>query len=248
MESSGDLSAETLEQLLSGRPFQFYPTLLSTGVTAIAWANADAPDGAVVVADYQISPRGRSDRAWKLTPGRGLGFSLVIRPDLPPKREGWLYTVALTALSDVCGEEAAIEWPDEVRVGGEMQAAAGVRVRLGPGTIRWAVVDLLLPNAEPPRGALLVSVIEAIERRVAGPEDELLEDYHRRCETIGRTLRMRMLGGTGPKLEGTAVRTIEDGALLLETAEGNESPIRPQDIREVEAVKAGDSDLPFGLP
>ena len=247
MESSRDLSAETLEQLVPGRPVQFYPTLLSTGVTAIAWANADAPDGALVVADYQISPRGRADRPWKLTPGRGLGFSLVIHPDLPPKREGWLYTVILTALSDVYGEEAAIAWPDEVRVGGEMQAAAGVRVRLGPGTIRWAVLDLLLPNAEPPRGALLVSVVEAIEQRLAGPEDELLEDYHRRCETIGRSLRMRMLGGTGPKLEGTAVRTIDDGALLLETPEGNEAPIRPQDIREVEPAEAGDGDFRFGL-
>lgn len=234
MQTGGDLSAEILEELLPGRALQYYPTLLSTGVSALAWAGSDAPHGAVVVADYQVSPRGRSDRPWKLTPGRGLGFSLIVHPELPPAREGWLYTVALTALADVYGEDATIDWPDEVHAGGEMQAAVGMRARLGPGTIKWAVLDVLLPNAEPPRGQLLASVLEAVEARLAAPASEVLEDYGRRCETLGRTLRMRMLGGTGPKMVGTAVRTLEDGAVLLETPEGREAPVRPQDIRDVE--------------
>jgi BirA family biotin operon repressor/biotin-[acetyl-CoA-carboxylase] ligase len=237
VELSGDLSAETLEKLLPGRSLQCYPTLLSTGVSAIAWANAGAPDGAVVVADYQISPRGRADRPWKLTPGRGLGFSLVLHPDLPPAREGWLYTVALTALADVYGDDATIEWPDEVHVDGEMQAAVGVRARFGPKGIKWAVVDLLMPNAEPPRGELLRSALEAVESRRADSDGDVLEAYGRRCETFGRNLRMRMLGGTGPKMVGTAVRTIEDGALLLTTPDGREVPVRPQDIRGVELAE-----------
>lgn len=231
---SGDLSAETLEALLPGRPLQFYPTLLSTGVSAIAWANAGAPDGAVVVADYQVSPRGRADRPWKLTPGRGLGFSIVIHPELPAAREGWLYTVILTALADVYGEGATIEWPDEVHADGEMQAAVGIRARFGPGGIKWAVVDLLLPNAEPPRAPLLGSVLEAVDVRLAASEGEVLADYGERCKTLGRALRMRLLGGTGPKMVGTALRTLEDGAILLETPDGNEAPVRPQDIRDIQ--------------
>jgi BirA family transcriptional regulator, biotin operon repressor / biotin---[acetyl-CoA-carboxylase] ligase len=233
MELSGDLSAEALESLLPDRPLQYYPTLLSTGVSAIAWANSGAPDGAVVVADYQVSPRGRADRPWKLTPGRGLGFSLVMHPELPAAREGWLYTVVLTALADVYGDGATIEWPDEVHVDGEVAAAVGIRARLGAQGIKWAVIDLLMPNAEPPRGELLGNVLKAIDARRAGAESEILEDYGRRCETMGRSLRMRLLGGTGPKMEGTAVRTLEDGAIVLETPQGAETPVRPQDIRDV---------------
>lgn len=234
MDLGGDLSPEALEAFVAGRPLQSFPALVATGITALGWVKSGAPDGAVVIADYQVSPRGRPGRRWKVTPGQGLGFSLVMRPRLRAGQEGWLYTVVLTALADVYGGRATIAWPDEVRCEGEMAAAVGIQARLARRKVRWAIGDLLLPHAQPPRGELLGHVLDAIEARRAGAQRLVREDYDRRCMTIGQRVGVRLLGGTGPRIEGTAVRTLDDGALVLETAKGARAPVRPQDVREVE--------------
>lgn len=233
MNAGDDLSTEALEAAVPGRPLQAHPVVLSTAVSAAAWAEADAPDGAVVVAAHQISARGHADRPWKLTPGRGLGLSLVLRPALPPQREGWLYIVATAALADVSGADARIAWPDEVRLGDAMTAAVGIQVHLGPAKIKWAVVNLWLPDAEPPRGSTLAALLEAIDARQASEPGPLLEDYTRMSATIGRRVTTRLLGGTGPRVQGRAVGADEQGCLVLETDAGARTPLRPQDVRGV---------------
>ena len=229
-----DLAAEALEEVLPGRPVRTYPALVSTGAAAFDWASSGAPDGAVIVADYQLSPRGHAGRARTVTQGRGLGFSIVMRPRLAAEREGWLYTVVLTALADVCGETATIEWPDEVRVEGERAASAAIKTRLGPEAVEWAVVDILIEQALPPRAGLLREALEAIEARRACAPEALIEDYDRRCRTIGRRVRARFVAGTGPQVMGRAVATLDDGALLLELESGRRAPVRAQDVRGVE--------------
>lgn len=229
-----DLTQEALADAVPGRPLRAYAALVSTASAAYDWAGAGAPDGAVVVADFQLSPRGHGGRAWTVTQGRGLGFSLVMRPALPAEREGWLYTVALAALARVSGGEATIRWPDEVRLGGQLEAAVAVRTRLGPAGVEWAVVDVLMPNAEAPRGRLLQTLLHAIEECRGHAADSLIEAYERRCETIGRQVQVRFIAGTGPRVEGRAVGTLDDGALLLELPSGSRAPVRPHDVRTVE--------------
>lgn len=219
---------------MPGRPLRSYPGLLSTGVTALGWVNSGAPDGAVVVAGYQVSPRGRSGRPWKATLGRGLGFSLVMYPGLPAGREGWLYTVALAALADVYGAAATIQWPDEVRREGETVAAVGVQSRLDRKSVKWAIVDVMLPHAEPPRSERnraerhRRSPRQRRERGDGGLRPQVRDDRPARRDAASGRYR--------PRIEGTAVGTLEDGALLLETPKGVPAPVRPQDIREVETA------------
>jgi len=233
---SDDLTQEALADTVPGRPLRAYTALVSTASAAHDWAGAGAPDGAVVVADFQLSPRGHGGRPWTVTQGRGLGFSLVMRPALAAEREGWLYTVALGALAEVSGAEASVKWPDEVRLDGQVVGAVGVRTRLGPDGVDWAVLDVLVPRAEAPRGPLLQALLHAIEECRGRAADSLIEAYERRCETIGRQVQVRFIAGTGPRVEGRAVGTLDDGALLLELPSGSRAPVRPQDVRTVEEL------------
>lgn len=235
MKPGDDLAAEALGPILGTRPLRSDPVLLSIASSAREWAAAGAADGAVVVADYQIAPRGRAGLPWKTTAGRGLGFAVVLRPQLPSAREGWIYTVILAALADVCGEGVTIEWPDEIRRQGEMVAGVSVEVRLGGRNVEWVVANLLIPAAEPPRGPLLAAVLKAIEERLASPPADVLEDYRRNCATIGRSVRVKLLGGSS-KLEGLAAEPLDDGALVLETSGGRRVPVRPQDISSIQAA------------
>ena len=234
MALSDDLTEEALRGALPSRPVRTYEAVVSTVSVAHGWANADAPDGAVVVAGHQLSPRGHAGRPLTMSPGKGLGFSLIMRPSLAPEREGWLYSAVLVGLADVHGPAATIRWPDELCHEGATVATTGVSTTLdGPG-IEWAIADVLLPEAAPPRTDLLRRVLEAIEARAKAPAAAVLEDYDRRCTTLGRQVRARLLAGTGPALEGKAISTLEDGALLLQIADGRKAPVRPQDVRRLE--------------
>lgn len=235
MKPGDDLSAESLLAIVGDRSVQSHRVLLSAAVSAADWARAGAPHGAAVVTDHQIAPRGRAGRPWSVTPGRDLAFALVLRPALQSEREGWLYPVVVTALADACAGELTIEWPDEIQRARAMAAAVGIEVRLGGPTIKWAVVNVLIRDAEPPRGPLLGSVLQAIDARLAAAPAAVLADYVPLCRTIGRDVRVRLLGGA-TRLQGRALEVLDDGALVIEAEGGRRVPVRPQDISSIEGV------------
>ena len=229
----GDLSAQALRAALPERPLRFYPAALSTEADALAWARAGAPEGAVVVAEYQVSPRGRSGRPWQMQPGEDLVFSLVLRPRLPVDREGWLYTIATSGLADMSGGNATIEWPDEVHAAdGAPAGAVGVHVELGAEQTEWAVVTVHVPGAGPDRPSTLACIIKAIEQRYRGEPQAVLADYRPRCATFGREVRARLipLRPGGPEVAGQAVESLVDGALVIETEGGSRVAVRPQSL------------------
>lgn len=230
-----DLSTGILTEALPDREIRSYPALLSTEADALAWARGGAPEGALVVADYQASPRGRGGQPWEVRPGQGLCFSMVLRPELAPAREGWLYTVGISGVADLLaarGTDPGIVWPDEVRTGGDRAGALGVHVELGPDTIRWAVATFLLVDARPPRAPLLADLVAAVERRGASPPDEVLDDYRDRCMTLGMQVRARLvpMGPAGPEVVGRADDCLEDGALVIETARGSRVAVPPRNL------------------
>lgn len=231
---TSDLDDGVLIDVLPGRPIRSYPALLSTESDAMAWARSGAPAGALVVADYQASPRGRAGLPWLVTPGRGLGFSLVLRPDLTPEREGWCYLVASVALGDIVGnEQTQLRWPDGVvDLDGNPVADLGVHVQLGPAVTEWATVTVLVAHADPPRAPLLASLAEAIEERLGQPPDEVLDDYRQRSGTLGTRVCARLipLGPGGPEVRGEAVDVAADGALVILTSRGHRVAVRPQNL------------------
>jgi len=225
---------DALALALGDRPLRFYPALLSTEADALAWARAGGRHGSVVAAGYQASPRGRAGLEWDV--GDGLAFSLVLRPRprIPAPREGWLYTVAVSGLADALGEEAAIEWPDEVRLAGARAGAVGVYAELDPLGVDWAVVNVLVVGERDASRA--ARIVEAIEARLAAPKASVLADYLRRCTTIGRGVVARLipLGPGGPEARGTAVTTSVDGSLVLETEAGRRLAVPPQNLGVLE--------------
>ncbi|MDQ3450470.1 MAG: hypothetical protein M3455_06085 [Actinomycetota bacterium] len=234
-DSSGaDLNASDLATALGPRSVRCYPALLSTEAVAMAWARDGAPAGSVVVANYQASPRGRGGLPWSVQAGRGLGFTLLLRPDLAPEREGWPYVAALLALHDVVGtNERGLAWPDGVHAAsGEVLARLGVYVELGPGRTDWVTATVLVESALPPRAGLLAQLVEAVETRVEQSAEQVLADYLPRCTTLGQQLRARLIpmGPGGPEVVGMAVDVLPDGALVLSTARGTRVAVPPQNL------------------
>lgn len=230
---SPDLDSHTVEAALADRPVRAYPAALSTEASAAAWAREGAESGAVVVADYQASPRGRGGLPWTVTAGRGLGFSMILRPTLPMEREGWPYVAASLGLADVL-PDTELEWPDTVlRAGREGPVARlGTYVEPGPTFAAWVTVTVLIEDTLPPRTTQLAAVVEAITRRFDADPDEVLGDYVIRCRTLGRSVRALMIpmGPGGPEINGEAVDVLADGALVVRTEKGSRVAVPPQNL------------------
>jgi len=212
--------------------------MLSTEADALAWGRAGGPAGGLVVADYQASPRGRSGFEWRVTPGRGLGFSLLLRPPWRPEREGWPYLPVCVALADVVGADATLAWPDEVCGRQGRAATVGVHTELGPDRVAWATVTVLVEDADPPRAPLLAAVVRAIERRLEDPTEDVLADYRDRCATLGRHVVARMIpmGPAEVRIEGEAVDCRDDGSLVIATADGRRVAVPPQHLGILETT------------
>ena len=233
--TGGDLAGDRLAAELAGRPVRSYPALLSTEADALAWARAGAPDGAVVVADYQAAPRGRSGLEWRVTAGVDLAFSVVLRPGIAVEREGWLYTLATVALAETLGSAATIDWPDGVRGSGRPAAAVGIRAETGAHALEWAVANVLIPYCRPPRSTVLARLLTALDALGRRPADEVLAEHRRRCATLGQRVSATLLplGPNAVRLTGTAATTLKDGALVIVTDDERRVAVRPQSVGTV---------------
>ena len=93
----------------------------STNALVSERAQRGAPEGLVILAEHQTAGRGRLDRSWETPPGSGLTFSVLLRPDLPRARWGWLPLWGGLAVADAlrerCGLDAVLKWPNDVLVG-----------------------------------------------------------------------------------------------------------------------------------
>ncbi|HET7573200.1 MAG TPA: biotin--[acetyl-CoA-carboxylase] ligase [Gaiellaceae bacterium] len=179
------LSAEEVEPLLRGRfgvPYRFLETCPSTQ----RLLPEDVPEGAVVAADEQTEGRGRLGRSWHAPAGRGLLFSLLLRPRTPMPLWPELSLVAgeavAAALRAEAGVAAVLSHPNDVLVEGRklvgvLPEASPGRVVLGVGVnVNQAADELPTGTAKPPtslrletsrewpRAPLLAAILWELER------------------------------------------------------------------------------------
>ncbi len=96
------------------------PELDSTNTALLAAAEDGAPHGSVIVAESQTAGKGRLGRSWVAPPRSGLFCSILLRPEVPQGRWGWLPLLAgVAACSAVrrIGElDVALKWPNDLIV------------------------------------------------------------------------------------------------------------------------------------
>lgn len=223
----GDLDVDALCAALPGHAVRAYPAALSAETHALAWARDGAPHGAVVVAEYQASPRGRAGLEWETPVGRGLVFSIVLRSGSPTLGVGRAYVAATCAVADVLGPDTRIDWPETLsNAAGTRLGAVGVQQHENdaPGG-DWLVVSMLLNGATPPRAPTVAQLVNALLARLDQRAIELARDYRERSGTIGTKVRAALvpMGPGGKHVEGVATAVRPDGSLVL--AAGDERRI-----------------------
>ena len=120
-----------------GRHFLAVREIGSTNTVALALAGLDAPEGSVVVADYQTAGRGRQGRAWLAPPDTALLVSILLRPTGPAERIPQLSLVAGVAVREalaLAGVETRLKWPNDILLHGKK--VCGILLEAASGPLR----------------------------------------------------------------------------------------------------------------
>jgi BirA family transcriptional regulator, biotin operon repressor / biotin---[acetyl-CoA-carboxylase] ligase len=103
-------------------------------------------EGLVLFAEHQTAGRGQRGNRWESTPGKGLWFSILLRPGIQLSDSGGLTIWAIEAISDVIriefGLEPAIKLPNDVQLNGHKVAGVLVEMRAQDKAPHLAVVGI----------------------------------------------------------------------------------------------------------
>lgn len=115
-----------------GRDIRVFAETTSTNDVIEKLARDGVGEGVVVFAESQTKGRGRLGRRWLSPPGKGLWFSVLLRPELRPQQATQLTLTAATALRRAIHQETGlspdIKWPNDILLRG--RKVAGILTEL----------------------------------------------------------------------------------------------------------------------
>jgi len=254
------LSAALTRDSALWRSLEVVQEIGSTNVALAAAAADDAPEGTVLVAEHQVSGRGRLDRVWTSPPRAGLTVSFLLRPDVPAARRGWLPLLTGVALAEAVGEvtgvRASLKWPNDLlaldgrKLAGILAESSSTAVVVGVG-LNVSTTTAELPDtatslsrvtgATVDRAPVLLAFLRAVERRyrqwtaaLGDPVSSgLARDYLAWSSTVGTDVAVSLPDGS--TLEGRATAVDWDGRLVVATPAG-QVELASGDVRHVRRV------------
>lgn len=177
-----------------GGALRFQASASSSNDLAREWLDQGGPDGLVVVVGEQTAGRGRRGRRWESPAGKGLYFSVGLRPKLDAKQLQLLTFLGAVASAEGLrqhGVEADIRWPNDIEVRGRKlsgilvetrvegtqmtSAILGVGINLRqvaedfPGELARVATSVRMVQAgEPDAGAILGAILARLEHWYIG--------------------------------------------------------------------------------
>lgn len=236
-----------LHTVTIGREIIHYDSVSSTNNEAKRLALAGAKDGTVVVAEEQEAGKGRLSRGWFSPHGKGIWFSVIIRPPFLPQdapKCTLMAAVAIVRAARKYGLNLGIKWPNDILHEGkklvgiltEMNAemerinyiviGTGINVNLWPEDFPEEVRDVaaslaMAKGEEFSRKELFARILNAFDDLYQSVLKEgfasVLDEWCQYTITLGRVVNVI---GVKETFHGSAVDIDEDGALLIETPEG----------------------------
>jgi len=118
-----DLQSRLATGQVIGNVIRVLPQTTSTNDEASRAALEDHPEGLVIFAESQSAGRGRMGRRWSSPAGRGLWFSVLLRPSLAPSECTQLTAASANALvraiQSTTGITPEIKWPNDLLIKGK---------------------------------------------------------------------------------------------------------------------------------
>jgi BirA family biotin operon repressor/biotin-[acetyl-CoA-carboxylase] ligase len=241
-----------------GRDVRVFESTTSTNDVIEKLARDGAKEGVAVFAETQTKGRGRLGRHWVSPKGKGLWFSILLRPQLPPHSVTRVTIASATAVARAIRKQTGlapqIKWPNDILFG--EKKAVGILTELSAelDKIKYVIlgigVDVNLAEDELPaalkpiatslrieanqsfsRAALAAEILKQLDydyRRISSGDFDEVAD-----EWVSQcsTIGKQVSIQTGAEaIHGRAEALDSDGALLLRTSHGRLERIMGGDV------------------
>ena len=118
----------------------------STNDVIAQMATGDWPEGLCVFAERQLAGRGQRGKEWESAAGKGLWFSVLLRPKLDVRESARLTTWVANTIANTLRQQfdllATVKPPNDVYIGVQKIAGVLVEMRARPGAAHVAVVGI----------------------------------------------------------------------------------------------------------
>jgi BirA family biotin operon repressor/biotin-[acetyl-CoA-carboxylase] ligase len=244
-----DLSARLGKTRVIGREIHVFQETTSTNDVAARLARGGAAEGAVVFAESQTKGRGRLGRTWISPAGKGLWFTVLLRPNIPPQEATQLTVAAATAISRAIAQQTGltpeIKWPNDILIRGRKLAGILTEMRaeldrvqevlLGIGmdvnleaddfyqALRPTVTSLRIETGQKVnRAELAVAVLRELDRDYQMVTEGQFDRLAEQWQQRCTTLGRQVVIRMGDRvIRGRAESLDDDGALLVRGTHGH---------------------------
>lgn len=241
-----------------GRDIRVFKETTSTNDVVEKLARDGAKEGVVVFAETQTKGRGRLGRQWISPKGKGLWFSILLRPTLPPQSVTRVTIASATAVARAIrkqtGLAAQIKWPNDILFGEKKAVGILTELNAEVDKIKYVILGVgvdvnlaaedLPPALKPIATSLRIEAGESFSRAALAAEilKQLDYDYRRIMtgdfdevadEWVSRcsTIGRQICIQMGAEtVLGRAEALDSDGALLLRTPHGRLERIMGGDV------------------
>ena len=232
-----------------GCEIQAHDVVDSTNSEARRLAAAGAVEGTVVVAEQQDGGKGRLDRHFFSPHGKGIWFSVILRPPFLPQEAPkctLMAAVAAARAMQAFGLRAGIKWPNDIlhenkklvgiltEMSAEMEGIHYIIIGIGvnvnilpeefPEEIRETATSLAVMKGERlPRVQFFQTLLRALddlyEEVLTGGFEPVMQEWRDYSITLGQDVRVIGVR-EGEVFSGRAVDIDSEGALIVETPAG----------------------------
>jgi BirA family biotin operon repressor/biotin-[acetyl-CoA-carboxylase] ligase len=241
-----------------GKTIHYFPTVDSTNSKAYQLALHGAEEGEVVIAESQERGRGRLGRSWFSPPFLNLYLSIILRPKIPPHQAPLITLMAAVATAEAIRKFSdltpSIKWPNDIllrdrKIAGllnEIQSEMdrvhfvilGIGVNLNMDAKMFSKEIRNVATSLKRETGRMISRKDYIQTLLQELEDwytiflkegsvPVLEAWRERAQIKGKPVKVTSFG---EPLFGVAADIDSDGALILETKNGERRRVVAGDI------------------
>ncbi|MDS1030982.1 biotin--[acetyl-CoA-carboxylase] ligase [Bacillota bacterium LX-D] len=135
-----------LETKWLGQEIRYFSEVGSTNNIAKMLGDENAKEGLLVIAEQQNAGRGRLGRNWVSPAGKGLWFSLLLRPKISLLEASQLTIMTVTAIAQVLRNDfnlpVGIKWPNDLLWNGKKVAGILTEVKAEADIVNYVVLGI----------------------------------------------------------------------------------------------------------
>jgi BirA family biotin operon repressor/biotin-[acetyl-CoA-carboxylase] ligase len=244
---------------VEGWPLYFFDKTESTNTVGKNLARQGGGHGTVIVADSQLSGRGRLKRGWHSPAGVGLYFSVILRPNLPLEKFPLLTLTAGVACAKVleghCRAKIVLKWPNDLllnnkKIGGILTETGplssdapfavvgiGININTGPDNIpsdlaQKATSLFIETGSRFCRGLILKDIVRELHRQVGLLEEGHAGDVFRAWQNLDgfRNRTVTWVNSRGELVSGQGLGLDDAGNYRIRDKNGKEYFVLSGDV------------------